>query len=143
MRSGRKLLAAAAVAVPLAMAAPLAAGAGTHPAAGLAHRTPAATFSGPVINTGGVVNGVDYSASDIHPATTVAIFGEWFLPPDTVTVTQGSAQYTIGAGSTWWYDSGGQINATLPGSLQPGPAAVTVTTAAGQQSNVAPVTIQP
>ena len=140
MRSHMKFLASAAVAVPLALTAPLAVAASAHPPAVPASQ---AAFSTPVINTGGVVNGVDYSADDIHPGTVVAIFGEWFLPADTVTVTQGSAQYTIGAGSPWWYDSGGQINATLPTSLQPGPATVTVTTSAGQQSNAAPITIQP
>ena len=130
MRTHRTWLAAAA---SLAMAVPATAMASVH------HDT----FAAPVINNGGVVNGVTYSASDIHPGTTVAIFGEWFLPPGTVVVTQGSTQYTIGAGSTWWYDSGGQINATLPGSLQVGSATVTVVTSAGQDSNAAPININP
>ena len=115
-------------------------------AASLAVAVPAAkaaTFAAPVINDGGVVNGVDYSASDIHPGTTVAIFGEWFLPPDTVIVDQGASEWAIGAGSAWWYDSGGQINATLPSDIQPGSATVTILTSAGQYSNAAPVTINP
>jgi hypothetical protein len=139
MSAAAKWLAAVAAAVPLALLGSAAAVAGT-PAT---HPGVQATWSSPVINEGGVVNGVDYSADDIHPGTTVAIFGEWFLPADTVVVTQGSSQYTISAGSPWWYDSGGQINATLPTSLQPGQATVTVVTSAGQQSNAAPITINP
>jgi hypothetical protein len=106
-------------------------------------RVRADTWSSPVINQGGVVNGTDYSADDIHPGTVVAIFGEWFLPPDTVVVTQGSSQYFISAGSPWWYDSGGQINATLPSSLQPGQATVMIVTSAGAQSNTVTITINP
>jgi len=136
MRSHHTWLTATAVAASLVLAVPASATASSPPA----HPD---TFATPVINNGGVVNGVTYSASDIYPGTTVAIFGEWFLPPDTVVVNQGSAQYTISAGSPWWYDSGGQINATLPGSLQPGPATVTVVTSAGQDSNAAPITINP
>jgi hypothetical protein len=140
MSAPAKWLAAVVAAVPLTLpgsAAAVAGTPGTHPARQVS------TWSAPVINDGGVVNGVDYSADDIHPGTTVAIFGEWFLPPDTVVVTQGSSQYPISAGSPWWYDSGGQINATLPTSLQPGQATVTVVTSAGQQSNAAPITINP
>jgi hypothetical protein len=133
MPNHRTWLAATAAAASLVLAVPASAIARAHPS----------TFAPPTINNGGVVNGTTYSASDIYPGTTVAIFGEWFLPPDTVVVTQGSAQYTIGAGSTWWYDSGGQINATLPSSLQAGSATVTVVTSAGQDSNAAPITINP
>lgn len=119
---------------------------GAPMASAATHTPPAAThtafsFGPPTINQGGVVNGVDYQANDIHPGTVVAIFGQWFLPADTVIVNQGSNQWTIGAGSSWWYDSGGQINATLPTDLQLGQATVTVLTSAGQYSNAAPITI--
>jgi hypothetical protein len=97
----------------------------------------------PTISAGGVVNGTDYSANDIHPGTTVAIFGQWFAPADTVTVTDAGQQYTIRSGSPWWYDSAQQINATLPASIPPGPATVTVIAGNGLQSNAAPITIQP
>jgi hypothetical protein len=133
LRTGLTATAAAAL---LALAVPASAMAGSHPA----HPD---TFASPVINNGGVVNGTTYSATDIYPGTTVAIFGEWFLPPDTVVVTQGPAQYTISAGTPWWYDSGGQINATLPSTLQPGAATVTVVTSAAQDSNAAPININP
>jgi hypothetical protein len=97
----------------------------------------------PQISPGGVVNGVDYSASDIHPGTTLAIFGKWFVPADTVIVTQNGAQYAIGAGSLYWYDSSGQINATLPAGIVAGQATVNVETSHGQLSNGVPITINP
>lgn len=131
-------------AITLAVASAVLLGAPTASAA--AHATRPAgyapfSFSPPVINQGGVVNGVDYRADDIHPGTVVAIFGEWFLPADTVIVDQGSSEWTIGAGSAWWYDSGGQINATLPTDLQLGQATITILTSAGQYSNAAAIDI--
>jgi hypothetical protein len=50
-------------------------------------------------------------------------------------VQQGSSTWTIRAGSAWWYESAGQINASLPFGLAPGYANVWVTNAAGVASN--------
>jgi hypothetical protein len=95
----------------------------------------------PLINQGGVVNGVNYDANDIHPGTTVAIFGANFIPADSVVVVQDGNPISIGAGSAWWYDSSGQINATLPTSLHAGGASVYVQTSVGQNTNVVAITI--
>jgi hypothetical protein len=97
----------------------------------------------PLVNQGGVVNGVNYDANDIHPGTTVAIFGANFIPADSVIVVQDGNPISIGAGSAWWYDSSGQINATLPTSLHAGGASVYVQTSVGQNTNVVAITIQP
>jgi hypothetical protein len=97
----------------------------------------------PTISTGGVVNGTDYSANDIHPGTTIAIFGQWFSPADTVLVTVAGQQFMIGSGSLYWYDSTGQINATLPGTIPTGAASVVVIASNGLSSNAAPISIQP
>jgi hypothetical protein len=96
----------------------------------------------PTINSGGVVNGSDYSAGDIHPNTTVAVFGQGFAPSDRVLVYDGGVQYTIAAGSPYWYDSTGQINATLP-NLPSGSATLSVVASTGRQSNSIPITINP
>jgi hypothetical protein len=97
----------------------------------------------PTINPNGVVNGSDYSPNDIYAGTTVTIFGNSFGPADTVLVVQGTRQYTVKAGSPWWYDSPTQINATLPSTLVPGLATVYVLTSAGLRSNGQPIIIQP
>jgi hypothetical protein len=102
------------------------------------------TFIGtPVINTNGVVNGIDFSPNDIHPGTTVAIFGINFNSPDLVIVTQGSNQYVIQSGSVAWFDSPAQINATLPGTLSPGFATVFVQNTSGFLSSGQTITILP
>lgn len=100
----------------------------------------------PVINLGGIVNGSNYRGDDIHPGTTVAIFGQYFVPQDVVSVAQGGNTYIITDGSEWWWDSdplGRQINATVPEGLVPGTATVSVTTADGRVSNARSIIIQP
>jgi hypothetical protein len=72
----------------------------------------------PTINPGGVVNPQDWSYN-IHPCTTVAIFGNGFAAPNTIIVRQNGNTWNIGAGSPWWWEGNGQINATLPCGLQP------------------------
>jgi hypothetical protein len=71
----------------------------------------------PIVNPVGVVNPQTNSANDIHSDTTVSIYGLGFLPPtDRVFVQPATGgQVVIQAGSTWWWDLPGQINATLPG----------------------------
>jgi len=100
----------------------------------------------PTINPAGVVNGSDYSAGDIHSNTTVAIFGQGFVPGDQVLVYDATAGYQyppITAGSLWWYDSSGQINFTLPNVPTSHQALVSVVTATGLQSNSDLITINP
>ena len=98
----------------------------------------------PTIGQGGVVNAANYSAADVHPGTTVAIFGQYFVPDDRVTVRQGGRTWSLGPGTSWWYDSSGQINTTLPGDLTPGTSAqITVTGGNGLTSNTRSVFIQP
>lgn len=98
----------------------------------------------PSIYRGGVVNGVNYLESDIHPSTVVAIFGDYFYPQDTVLVTQNGATYALSAGTDWWYDSYQQINANLAYlPLVPGSATIKVQAANGRVSNARPVTIRP
>lgn len=83
---------------------------------------------------GGIVNAVDYSPSTIRPGTVVAAFGTNYLPQDKIVIRQFPNQWVIQIGSPWWYDSHQQINATLPGNLQPGLATMTVQAANGLES---------
>lgn len=98
----------------------------------------------PSIYRGGIVNGVNYSANDIHPTTVVAIFGDYFEPTDTVLVTQNGFTQSISYGTEWFYDSFQQINASLASiSLVPGTASVRVRAGNGRISNARTITIQP
>jgi hypothetical protein len=112
-------------------------------AVGLLSNGQTITVHVPTINPNGVVNGTDYSPNDITAGTTVSIFGNGFGPPDSVLVVQGLRQYTVKAGSDWWYDSPTQINATLPGLLVPGLATIYVVDVGGVRSNGRTITIQP
>jgi hypothetical protein len=97
----------------------------------------------PTISPNGVVYYADYSPYNIHAGQPVAIFGQGFIPGDTVTVNYASGgQVTIGAGSPNWYDSPGQINATLPAGLT-GQATVTVRAANGHTSNTMYINVNP
>jgi hypothetical protein len=98
----------------------------------------------PVINRNGIANGVTYGLGDIRAGTTVAIFGQYFDPQDTVIVTQGTNTFNLTFGNNdWWYDSDRQINATLPSGLQPGTANFRVRTSQNRTSNTRSITIQP
>lgn len=72
----------------------------------------------PTVNPDGVVDAVEYN-HNIRPCETVALFGNGFEPPNRVVVRQNGRTWYLGAGSPWWYESSGQINATLPCDLQP------------------------
>jgi hypothetical protein len=93
------------------------------------------------INPNGIGNGADFSPNEISAGGVVSIFGTGFVSPDTVLVRQGIFQYTIQAGSPWWYDSPNQINALLPATLAPGQATVYVRNAAGLLSNGQAITV--
>jgi hypothetical protein len=104
----------------------------------------------PRINPNGVLNpnAADasgaWTAANIQPGSLVAIFGDRFTHPgDRVTVSQGTATWTIGPGSPGWFDTYNQINATLPANLQPGQAQVEVVNLHGRRSARATITIVP
>jgi uncharacterized protein (TIGR03437 family) len=80
------------------------------------------------------VNGANYRADDIHPGTVAAVFGSNFPPPDKLIIRQFPNQWTLENGTQWWYDSAGQINATLPGNPRPGFATMTVKSSNGLES---------
>lgn len=84
----------------------------------------------------GVVN-ASGSTSSLTPDSTLAIFGAHFSQGgNTVKVLQGPHRYALprDAGATWW-ESPGQIDATLPDGLTSGPAYLYVTDARGLDSN--------
>jgi hypothetical protein len=97
----------------------------------------------PTVNQGGVVNGVTWN-STFHPGDVVSIFGTSFSTSgNTVQVRQNDTIYPVTAGSQWWYESSGQINATLPAGVVSGPGVlVYVTDATGVDSNGQFITIQ-
>jgi hypothetical protein len=106
--------------------------------------TPPNAPSCPSIKQGGVVDGTNYKATDIHPTTTLSIFGSSFSGnADVVHVRQPGTQWSIQSSSTYWYDSTGQINATLPGVKANQSALVYVTDGAGVDSNGQVVSIVP
>jgi hypothetical protein len=106
--------------------------------------TPPSAPSCPTINQGGVVDGTDFKATDIHPTTTLSVFGASFSGNgDTVHVRQSGTEWSIQSGSAYWYDSAGQINATLPGVKASQSALVYVTDIAGVDSNGQVVSIVP
>lgn len=98
----------------------------------------------PIVSRGGVVNAVSGRADDIHVGSVVSLYGKNFEQPDQVVVRQGGNQWSVGAGSAYWYDSTGQINATLPGGLQPGAATVNVRGGNGlEYYRSVPITVLP
>jgi hypothetical protein len=84
-----------------------------------------------------------YLPENIKAGSLVTIFGDRFTLGDSVLVSQGGAQYTIGAGSPSWYDSYNQINFRAPAALQPGEAEVRVVNINGVQSDPKTITIVP
>jgi hypothetical protein len=93
------------------------------------------------INAGGVVNGLDYT-THIPQGSVVAIFGASFAgTADVVHLWANGMRYTIAAGSPNWYDSAGQINATLPTGVVSTEAVVYVTSGSDVDSNGQLITI--
>ncbi|WP_146178498.1 hypothetical protein [Nonomuraea fuscirosea] len=79
---------------------------------------PAATCA--AINAGGVVNGKTFKPV-IHPGDVISIFGSGFSASGNIVwIKQGAKSYQIKAGSPWWHESAGQINATLPAGVVTG-----------------------
>jgi hypothetical protein len=105
--------------------------------------TPPPTPSCPTINTGGVVNGTTYRTTDIDAGTTLAIFGADFTATgDVVRVREDSQEWNIDGGP-YFYESTGQINATLPGIGAGQNALVYVTNGSSIDSNGQIVSILP
>jgi hypothetical protein len=105
--------------------------------------TPPPTPSCPSINQGGVVNGVTFTADDIDGGTTIAIFGADFTDAgDVVHVREATEDWDIDGGE-YFYESEGQINATLPGVGAGQSALVYVTNGLGVDSNGQVISILP
>ncbi|HEY1692951.1 MAG TPA: IPT/TIG domain-containing protein [Polyangiaceae bacterium] len=98
----------------------------------------------PLVSQGGVVNGTTFSAGDIDGGTTLSIFGTGFTDAgDVVHVREATAQWSVQAGSPFFYASPGQINATLPGIPGGQNALVFVTGGDGVDSNGQIVSVGP
>jgi hypothetical protein len=103
----------------------------------------------PQINVGGIINGAP--GTPIHVGSTVSLYGAFSgAPADTVSgyvvhVRIGNTQTDVTKGSTYWYESANQINATLAGAgmTTAKNALVWSTSAAGIDSNGQYVDITP
>lgn len=94
----------------------------------------------PAVNRGGIVNGVTGGSADIYPGTTIAIYGQYYVPADRVNISYSAGGATL-SGGAWWWDSETQINVTLPADAPPGLARLTITTSEGRTSNQRSFTI--
>jgi hypothetical protein len=97
--------------------------------------TPPATPSCPTINQGGVVSSTDFMSTDIAATSTVSIFGKSFTDAGNVVHVREAAQQWDIDGGAYFYESPGQINATLPGVGAGQNALVYVTDGVGVDSN--------
>jgi hypothetical protein len=89
----------------------------------------------PTISPRGVVYYADYRFDHIRAGEPVVIFGQGFVPTDTVLVDYANGYHaSISAGTAWWFDQPGQINAALPAGVT-GSASVRVRGANGYTSN--------
>jgi hypothetical protein len=98
----------------------------------------------PTINPGGVVNATTYT-SYIRVGDTISIFGSNFSTSGNVVhIHDGGTLATVTAGSPWWYESPGQINATLPaGVVANTNVVVYVTDGRGVDSDGQLITVSP
>ena len=107
-------------------------------------QTPVLPGNCPSINQGGIVNGdpgPDQWTQNIHPGTTMSIFGSNFSwGGNVVSVVQGNQLYLIGNGSQYWYESPYQINAMLPNIS--GQALVFVTNGSAMDSKAQAIDIR-
>ncbi len=97
----------------------------------------------PQVNQGGVVDALDYKTTDIDGGTTVAVFGSGFTDAGEVVHAREAAQeWDISSGPAF-YESPGQVNATLPGIGGGQSALIFVTNGDGVDSNGQVVSILP
>jgi hypothetical protein len=97
----------------------------------------------PRINEGGVVDGQTFDA-DIAAGATLSIFGGGFSAEGNVVhFDQDGTLFEVTAGSPWWYESAGQINATLPSGVVAGDGIrVWVTGPEGWESNAVRIAVR-
>jgi hypothetical protein len=97
----------------------------------------------PLINQGGVVNSADSKTTDITSTSIISIYGQSFTDGgDVVRVREATEEWDIDGGPNF-YESSGQINATLPGVGAGQNALVFVTDGDGIDSNGQIIPIQP
>jgi hypothetical protein len=98
----------------------------------------------PMINPGGIVNATTFTSS-IRAGDVISIFGSSFSNTgNVVQIHDGGVLATVTAGSPWWYESAGQINATLPASVVPNSnVRIYVTDGRGVDSDGQLITVSP
>jgi hypothetical protein len=95
-------------------------------------------------NSCGVVNAQASGPPVLHPGSPLSLVGQSFSPAgNALRIVQGSARYTLRAGSPGWFESPERINVLLPPGLTSGSAILYVTDARGLDSNGQRVTIEP